>query len=271
MREMKLTSSNKLGHSRLPRRINPPANTISLREALTELKGRPDIFFDDPQEATLDVAAMEIGMALRLARTRKGLTQERLAELTSIAQGTISAIECGRGRDGPSYRVIRELASALDVVPALRPLHPVRELIPECYAISATPQTLAFERVIEDADFCWDLVRTCLPRRDFEGIKNYIETSVAAWATGASDVFLVDAACAFWSIEPNSHAQLNLQQDTLVVAMNPVANIKEVSSTSRPAQFSFACGAVEVFNAAPTVSAVVTAPITASIVAKLSK
>lgn len=52
---------------------------------------------------------------MRIARERRGLSQEALAALTGVTVATISRIECGR-RD-PTIRTLRELARALDVSP----------------------------------------------------------------------------------------------------------------------------------------------------------
>lgn len=257
--------------SRLPLRIIPPAHTVGLHQALMEFRDRPDIVLDDPPGGALDVAAVEVGMALRLARTKKRMTQKQLSLVSGVPQGAISLIECARGKDGPSYRVLRELANALGLALELRSLHPVREVVPTCLANSVTPESLAFERVIEDADFCWDLVRTCLPHSDFEEIRDRMAISVGALVDTDSEAFFIDAECSYWSVKPNSTAVLELVQDVLVVVMNPSAKVRVPSGDLPPAQYSFARGEVEVQNSTSTVSGIVTVPITASVVDKMSK
>jgi transcriptional regulator with XRE-family HTH domain len=56
-------------------------------------------------------------MTFRQLREQAGLTQYRLAKLTSVEQTTISQIELGKVRD-PRWSTISALADALNVSPA---------------------------------------------------------------------------------------------------------------------------------------------------------
>lgn len=55
-------------------------------------------------------------MNLKTARTLKGFTQEKLANLSGIDQTTISAIECGKNKK-PSWETVLRIAKALGVDP----------------------------------------------------------------------------------------------------------------------------------------------------------
>jgi transcriptional regulator with XRE-family HTH domain len=57
-------------------------------------------------------AAQEAGRLVRGFRRFAGITQTQLAERLSIAQGRISVIEKGEGRDGPTYGLLKRIAHA---------------------------------------------------------------------------------------------------------------------------------------------------------------
>jgi transcriptional regulator with XRE-family HTH domain len=59
-------------------------------------------------------AAAELGRRLRAARDVKRLSQQQLAELASVAIGTVRALERGRSVD-PSFFTVLALAQALDL------------------------------------------------------------------------------------------------------------------------------------------------------------
>jgi transcriptional regulator with XRE-family HTH domain len=56
-----------------------------------------------------------IGDKLKVARTRRLLTQDELAERAGVSQSTIANIE--RDNAEPQFRTIRKLAKALDIDP----------------------------------------------------------------------------------------------------------------------------------------------------------
>jgi len=64
------------------------------------------------QQAT---AALEAGRLVRGWREGAELTQKQLAERLRLTQARISAIEKGRGRDGPTYGLMQRLAAACGV------------------------------------------------------------------------------------------------------------------------------------------------------------
>ena len=74
-----------------------------------------------------------IAQALRVARTRKGVSQRALSALTGVPQGHISKIESGAVDIRLSSLI--ELARALDLEPMLVP----RILIPAVRTIIAPP------------------------------------------------------------------------------------------------------------------------------------
>lgn len=63
----------------------------------------------------VDMAALEVGEQIREARQGRGLSQSQLAAMVGCKQGDLSNIERGKGKDGPSYRTLRNLAVALGV------------------------------------------------------------------------------------------------------------------------------------------------------------
>lgn len=63
-------------------------------------------------------------MGLRETRLARGLTQERLSDLSGVDQTNISALETGKNRN-PSWDTVSRLAKTLDVTP--EDLFPSRE------------------------------------------------------------------------------------------------------------------------------------------------
>lgn len=57
-------------------------------------------------------AALEAGRLVREMRERAGLSQLELAEKLGISQPRVSALEAGRGRDGPSYALLKRIVAA---------------------------------------------------------------------------------------------------------------------------------------------------------------
>ena len=56
-----------------------------------------------------------IGEKLKVARTRRLLTQEELAEKAGVSAATVVNVE--RNNQEPHFRTIRKLAQALDIDP----------------------------------------------------------------------------------------------------------------------------------------------------------
>lgn len=57
-------------------------------------------------------AALEAGRLIRELRERAGLSQRELAEKLETTQPRVSALEAGRGRDGPSYALLKRIVIA---------------------------------------------------------------------------------------------------------------------------------------------------------------
>jgi DNA-binding XRE family transcriptional regulator len=60
-------------------------------------------------------AALEAGQLVRALRKHARLSQVELAERLGVEQPRISAIEAGRGRDGPSYALLKRIVLACEV------------------------------------------------------------------------------------------------------------------------------------------------------------
>lgn len=73
----------------------------------------------------IDFPALEFGSRLREMRLRRGWTQAQLATVVGCQQGDLSDIERGKGKDGPTYRVLRDLAVALGEPFPINPPQPV--------------------------------------------------------------------------------------------------------------------------------------------------
>jgi DNA-binding XRE family transcriptional regulator len=90
---IKLKKSDRLG--RVEPRLDELLPTPELRQVFTEAS-----------------AALEAGRLVRSLREKAGLTQEELADRLDMKQPRVSAIEAGRGRDGPSYALLKRIVFA---------------------------------------------------------------------------------------------------------------------------------------------------------------
>lgn len=61
----------------------------------------------------IDEIDKNVGMNIRLERVKRGISQEKLADLAGIARSTMGIIE--RGEQSPSIQTLAKVANALDV------------------------------------------------------------------------------------------------------------------------------------------------------------
>lgn len=110
-----------LGHTKKPpTEKNVEARFIGSREKLAELREyaskigvREASETVSLEEAFPEYASNPLGMALRGARYREGVTQRQLAEKTGIPQRHISELENGKRQMGREWA--KKLAAALNV------------------------------------------------------------------------------------------------------------------------------------------------------------
>lgn len=72
-------------------------------------------------QAPISSAAVEAGELVRSMRLAAKMPQRELAQAAGLRQPALSAIERGEGKDGPTYRKLRDLAEALGMRIALVP------------------------------------------------------------------------------------------------------------------------------------------------------
>ena len=61
----------------------------------------------------IDTITYKVGVKIRIERMKKGLSQEKLAELSNIGTNSISSIE--RGVQSPTVETVAAIAKALDI------------------------------------------------------------------------------------------------------------------------------------------------------------
>lgn len=90
----------------------------------------------------MDSISKSLGLALRSRRTRLGLSQTKVAELTGKTQSQIARLECGLGdpRISSVVQVYRSLGTELVAIP-IRLLPAVRHLIAEHEPGSLPPRS----------------------------------------------------------------------------------------------------------------------------------
>ncbi len=61
----------------------------------------------------VDTITYKVGMKIRIERMKKGLSQEKLAELAKIGTNSVGGIE--RGEQSPTVETIAAIANALEI------------------------------------------------------------------------------------------------------------------------------------------------------------
>lgn len=61
----------------------------------------------------IDEIDKKVGMNIRLARIKRGISQEGLADMAGLARSTMGIVE--RGEQSPSLQTITKVANALDM------------------------------------------------------------------------------------------------------------------------------------------------------------
>jgi transcriptional regulator with XRE-family HTH domain len=118
------------------RKAPPPGDGV--KELMTALEQEhPEL----AAHAPISSAAVEAGELVRSMRLAAKMPQRELAQAAGLRQPALSAIERGEGKDGPTYRKLRDLAEALGMRIALVPKGegaPAAESVPEQTADMAT-------------------------------------------------------------------------------------------------------------------------------------
>lgn len=100
------------------RRRMAPSHRAGVKDLMTALeREHPDL----AAQAPLSSAAVEAGDLVRSMRLAANMPQRKLAQAAGLRQPALSAIERGEGKDGPTYRTLRDLAEALGMRIALVP------------------------------------------------------------------------------------------------------------------------------------------------------
>lgn len=252
----------RVGPARLPRRGRLPRNTVSLGEALDELSDRPDLLDVDE----IDSAAIEIGLELKRARERKGLTQVELAAATGIAQGAVSDIERGKGKDGPSYRVISDIARALDAEIAIEPRlknEPYPSELLDWLTHTDKSTKLALIDQLANGRHCMPFVRSLLRDDVYSKLLNAAKKVVAG---GARYKVAQSAVCGFWNLPAHEQARMSPKTAMVVVAYNGNGALRVVNKRRSQIDDRVVLAkhneTIEVVNSGDSALSVLTMPVT---------
>lgn len=226
----KKTTIMRVGKARLPMHDFPVRNSTSLAAVLEELKERPDVLGREQ----IDPAAIEIGLKIKRIRETQKMSQALLADRTGLKQSAISLIESGKGRDGPSYRTLREIMRVLGVD---------IELVPHVGPIPAEPvRTSGMVRLEDDggalklvdetrsADACAPLLKALLTPEVLADTRRAI-IEILSGKTDQSSA-TEGSPCGYWSAAAHSTGTLAARCALLVVALNGEGTIKRRTSES---------------------------------------
>lgn len=186
--------------SKIEFRATPTRNTLPLRSALArgaEAAGVTDI----------DPAAVEFGQKIQRLRNQAGITQLRLAELAGMQQSALSDIERGKGREGPSYRVIRQIAQALGAQVSLTP-SPI-EAAPMDFITDLSASALR-ATTLRDLDACKAMLRTLMSDDEFTYLADLQrDHALCSHAAGF---------CTFWRLDAGSNLGVQARRHIIIFA-----------------------------------------------------
>ncbi len=151
-------------------------------------------------DKTFDVPALEIGERIRYARQRAGLTQAQLAENTGCKQADICNIERGKGRDGPTYRLLRIISEALGEELFIGP-EPLRDQVD--ISTSAVNCVVQAEASLRE-------YAPLLSQMQWISLRNY--AAKQALATSAAVEKGRGRLCTLITLEPTTTATLHVQR-----------------------------------------------------------
>lgn len=200
---------------KLPRRNEPPRNTVPLRDALSAIVSRPHVL----DREVVDPTAIEIGLELRRARQQAGLTQSQVAELAGMTQSALSDIENGKGTDGPNYRTIRDIAAAIGgritLAPARNGLTVAAFEGTESVSLAEQSRDAAVATTIVPED-AMKLMRAVVSRDEFVKVRKVLKKAGTHFAEPQP------LGCRLWSIHPRAKARLNVLRPTVFVMLRDV-------------------------------------------------
>jgi transcriptional regulator with XRE-family HTH domain len=175
-------------------------------------------------------ADLSIGLRLRQVRRARGLTQAALAELTRLPQSMISDIEKGKGRDGPSFRVLEKVAGSLGLDVALidKKCDVVGELPvfdPSVHVISSTQPASEIGREPSPA-YALMFLRAVVD----DGVLMAVREKIFAWMSGKAGSFRTGRpsvrlhfddtlTCQFWRMNPYAQTKFATSAMTIFISI----------------------------------------------------
>jgi transcriptional regulator with XRE-family HTH domain len=205
----------------LPKRNKPFTDAVQLTSALAEIKDRPDLL-GLPE---VDPAAIEVGLALRRARVGAGLSQPDLSRLTGVPQSAISDIERGIGKNGPSFRMIKTLASALKHELKLLPeegepalVDPVAVSEDNWIKVLQGEQEIIHIDTFYNSEACLRLARSVLSEKDIRTR----EVGGHEWLLSEHQLRKIryDLSCKVWTMKPHAHSRFKSLSPMMVVTIS---------------------------------------------------
>lgn len=258
------------GKAGLPRHDLPVRNTSSLSELLVELKDRPDTL----GLKEIDPASIEIGLKIKRERERRKITQTELAKRAGMEQSTISFIESGKGQDGPTYRVLREIGFALGEATGLSPLGgavaavasvlierawETLQIIENSDAISLVEETSSIEGVAP-------LLRAILSEKSREETSEAIEELLRAKTAPRLGEH---SFCSYWSLAPHQSGLISAKRGLLVLGVGGEGTIRRRNKPSVPSSNKVAViprhARIEIVNTGKEPFGFITMPVTLEI------
>ena len=234
-----------------------PKAAATLTEALADLGEREDNFL---VRQGIDAASLEIGLALKRARTKTGMTQERLSKKSGVPQGAISEIEHGKGKDGPSYRTVRLLADALGVEIAIKPPEKDGERAQRVLRTLARNTALVLVDVA-GAAMLGSLTAAILDEKMMAKISESVRALLAKGSARRREETITAHAGALWRLAAHESAKLAIPEPTLYVICEGPAEIMTAKRLAKNVIVAAPNESVSLANTGTQPASVLTVPV----------
>ncbi|MCG2841211.1 helix-turn-helix domain-containing protein [Sandaracinobacter sp. RS1-74] len=247
----------------LPVLSDDPETAVPLGEALRHLQTHDPALF---AELGVDPVALEIGVQIKQARIRAGLTQKQLAEASGIPQGAISDIERGKGKDGPSYRTVKALADAAGADLALNPRDGEPETAPQeepvLHKVGNGGTLTLTDIVVGSGVLLAPALKSILPELAMKTLAAKIRAVLLA-APGRESLPVPRGRSELWELEAHGRAKVKVSEPSIVFIIDGPAVVTGRDILSDRVAFATVAEAIQLANTGGTSAQVAAVPVNA--------
>lgn len=244
----------------MPVRSRHPASAVTLGEALQHMRANDPDFL---KEEGIDPVALEIGVQIKQARLRAGLTQKQLAEQSGVQQGAISDIERGKGKDGPSYRTIKMLAEAIGADLALSPREADIEAPVQgsnLHKVGNGGALTLTDVLVGSGMFLAPVLKSILPELAMAKLAKKLRATILS-KQDEDTTSAENSRSELWELEPHGEASVTVSEPSIVLVFGGPAVVSGKGMVSNRVVLASTKDAVQLANTGNTPVSVLAVPV----------